>query len=105
VKIAIDLLIVVIVVLIVGGLLLLDRQDARYRQLNDLYTEALRKAETALPDNDARAVRDYEALAQQYSAMIDELYDQGEHIAMNKERRKDREAFKRASQQRPPEGP
>jgi transposase len=64
--------------------------DAQYRTLYEHY-ERYRSAYQSLAkttppehrekDEDARAVRDYRGLAEQYRAMIDELYGFGEQIA------------------------
>jgi hypothetical protein len=62
------------------------RLSERYGQLSEAYRqyrEAVAKPATASPpeDDDARAIRDYDAVARQYKAMVDELYDYGEQVA------------------------
>ena len=89
---------VVLWLLVVAGMgvtyfLLYSQQKTRYddlakqyRTLHEQY-ETYRKASyqltVAMPpehDDDARAVQNYKELAEQYKAMIDELYEFGEQI-------------------------
>jgi hypothetical protein len=78
---------VLLVFLLIAGLLAtlekLDKSDAQYRQLYELYV-----VPKASLEDDAQAIRNHQALADQYRAMIDELYEQGEQIAFNKDKRR-----------------
>jgi hypothetical protein len=91
VRIAIFVLVLLLVlVLIAGGLTMLDKleeRDAQYRHLYELYVEDGRKALTPSPADDAQAIRNHQALTDQYKAMIDELYEHGEQIALIREKR------------------
>jgi hypothetical protein len=57
----------------------------RYQRLYELY-ERRKAADKPVPasppeDDDNKAIRDYAAVAKQYKAMVDELYDYGEQVA------------------------
>jgi hypothetical protein len=90
VKTAVFALVLLVLALIAVGLVMLnklDEKDAQYRQLYELHVEDGRKALTPSPDDDAKAIRNHQALADQYKAMIDELYEHGEQIALIREKR------------------
>lgn len=80
-RIAICALVAALIVLLLVFGILLDRKDTQYRHLYGLYVEASQKPPPTPPEDDARAIRNYQALAEQYKSMVDELYERGERFA------------------------